>query len=136
MIPFLSIKSQMPIRSGSSSKAASSWRQQIQKPFSSPRPERFVRSAHSAQPGVFEVQDVSPPPQSLGMHTLPPNTHNGDEIEVEGDSYVVQKVVFRFRLTRGKYKPAERRLEVRRTGRFLYNKYVVFISCFFLKKIR
>ena len=34
--------------------------------------------------GLFEVKDVSPPPRVLGIHSLPPDTHNGDQIEVEG----------------------------------------------------
>ena len=34
--------------------------------------------------GLFEVKDVSPPPRTLGIHSLPPDTHNGDQIEVEG----------------------------------------------------
>ena len=34
--------------------------------------------------GMFEVKDVSPPPRILGIHSLPPDTHNGDQIEVEG----------------------------------------------------
>jgi hypothetical protein len=32
------------------------------------------------------------------------NTHNGDQIEVEGSSYVVQSVVLQFKLVRGKYR--------------------------------
>lgn len=34
--------------------------------------------------GLFEVKDLSPPPKILGIHSLPPDTHNGDQIEVEG----------------------------------------------------
>ncbi|KAK9853098.1 hypothetical protein WJX84_005554, partial [Apatococcus fuscideae] len=36
------------------------------------------------QPGTFEVRIVTPPPTSLGIHRFPPDTHNGDQIEVDG----------------------------------------------------
>ncbi len=75
----------------------------------------------------YEVEDVSPPPQKLGLHDLPHNTHNGDTItlEVSADEttdYVVARTVFRYKYERGRYRPTEKRLEVRKTGRFLYNK--------------
>ncbi|GAB4818638.1 hypothetical protein N2152v2_005684 [Parachlorella kessleri] len=75
-------------------------------------------------PGLFEVQDISPPKRSLGIHALPPTTHNGDEIEVEGSSYVVQSVVMQFKLVRGRYEREHARLEVQHTGRFLYNTFL------------
>ena len=109
-----------------------------------------VAAARQQDSSWYEVEDVSPPPQNLGIQSLPPvsyfylflnfqqlyivvlhtsiltpkpqNTHNGDQIEVKGDSYVVQKVILRYRLVRGRYRQDHRRLEVRRTGRFLYNK--------------
>lgn len=34
--------------------------------------------------GTFEVRIVTPPPTSLGIHRFPPDTHNGDQIEVDG----------------------------------------------------
>lgn len=34
--------------------------------------------------GQFEVKVITPPPRSLGVHVLPPDTHNGDQIEVDG----------------------------------------------------
>lgn len=74
------------------------------------------------RPHLFEVEDITPPKQSLGLHLLPANTHNGDAIDVHGDSYVVQTVVLQYKLVRGRYKPNHRRLEVHRTGRFLLNK--------------
>ncbi|GFH05920.1 uncharacterized protein HaLaN_00464, partial [Haematococcus lacustris] len=37
------------------------------------------------QPGLFEV---TPPPKSLGIYALPPLTHTGEEIEVDGQGYV------------------------------------------------
>ena len=27
---------------------------------------------------------ITPPKESLGIHALPPDTHNGDQIQVEG----------------------------------------------------
>jgi hypothetical protein len=114
---------------------------------------RKTRSAR--QPGLFEVQDISPPPRSLGIHALPPvslgarpragrrscrapdphathrprghpqNTHNGDVIELEdGSSYVVESLVLRFRLVNGRYQQEHRRLDVNKTGRFLYNTFL------------
>lgn len=70
---------------------------------------------------MFEVQDMSPPPCSLGIHALPPNTHNGDQIEVDGSAYVVQCVVLQYRLVRGKYRREHAKLEVQGTGRMLAN---------------
>ncbi len=32
------------------------------------------------------------------------NTHNGDQIEVEGSAFVVQAVVMQYKLVRGKYR--------------------------------
>ena len=37
-----------------------------------------------AATGTFEVRIVTPPPTSLGIHQFPPDTHNGDQIEVDG----------------------------------------------------
>lgn len=55
-----------------------------------PRPP----AALSAQdPDRFEVRVTSPPPRSLGVHSLPPNTSSGEVIEVEGDWYMVKKMV-------------------------------------------
>ena len=34
--------------------------------------------------GQFEVKVLSPPPRTLGIHNFPADTHNGDQIEVEG----------------------------------------------------
>jgi hypothetical protein len=36
---------------------------------------------------MFEVVDTTPPPQSLGIHEFPPNTHNGEQIVVRSPSY-------------------------------------------------
>jgi len=34
--------------------------------------------------GLFEVQVVTPPKESLGVHSFHPDTHNGDQIHVQG----------------------------------------------------
>jgi len=69
----------------------------------------------------------------LLMMVYAQNTHNGDEIHVDGESYVVQGIVLTYKLVHGKYRPDHRRLEVHRTGRFLYNRWVhtmhVFAVC-------
>ena len=39
----------------------------------------------TADAGLFEVQKINPPPQSLGIHSLPVDTHNGDQITVEDE---------------------------------------------------
>jgi hypothetical protein len=41
-----------------------------------------LRGGLAKTPGLFEVQDVSPPPRSLGVYALPPNTHTQDVIEL------------------------------------------------------
>ncbi len=40
---------------------------------------------HTLNAGLFEVQKINPPPQSLGIHNLPVDTHNGDQITVEDE---------------------------------------------------
>lgn len=40
---------------------------------------------------------MTPPPCSLGIYALPPNTHNGEEIEIDGQNYVVTTVVLKVR---------------------------------------
>ncbi|KAI3426905.1 hypothetical protein D9Q98_006849 [Chlorella vulgaris] len=82
------------------------------------------RRKKARQPGLFEVEDVSPPKRSLGIHALPPNTHNGDQIAVAGSSYVVQSVVMQYKLVRGKYCREHARLEVQGTGRYLANSFL------------
>jgi hypothetical protein len=58
---------------------------------------------HYRAPGLFEISVATPPPRSLGIYALPPLTHNGEEIEVEGAGYVVTSVVVQFKLRQGKY---------------------------------
>ena len=33
---------------------------------------RVVTAARRRNPALFEVNDISPPPESLGVHSLPP----------------------------------------------------------------
>lgn len=84
--------------------------------FKRGKPER-----KAIQPGVFEVNVVSPPPRSLGIYALPPNTHNGEEIEVDGQGYVVTSLVLRYKLVKGKYVRDHNRLDVLPTGRYFLN---------------
>eukprot|EP00884_Botryococcus_braunii_P003615 jgi/Botrbrau1/13254/Bobra.0074s0003.1 len=73
------------------------------------------------RPGQFEVKVITPPPRSLGVHVLPPDTHNGDQIEVDGLDYVVSGVVLQYKLVRGRYEREHNRLEVQSTGRYITN---------------
>ena len=41
--------------------------------------------------GLFEVQKINPPPKSLGIHNLPVDTHNGDQITVEDEVGIPKK---------------------------------------------
>lgn len=70
------------------------------------------------------MKDVSPPPRVLGIHSLPPDTHNGDQIEVEGQDYVVDSVMFHYKLVGGKYQRDHNQLAVYSTSRFFLNKYL------------
>ena len=53
------------------------------------------------QPGLFEVKVTTPPPQSLGIYALPPLTHTGEEIEIDGQGYIVTALNVMFRLGEG-----------------------------------
>lgn len=44
-----------------------------------------LRGNRAREPGLFEIKDVSPPPRSLGVYALPPNTHTQDVIELRVD---------------------------------------------------
>lgn len=71
--------------------------------------------------GSFEVKIVTPPPHSLGVHALPADTHNGDQIEVDGSDYVVSSLVLQWKLVGGRYQRDHNRLEVQHTGRYFLN---------------
>lgn len=77
------------------------------------------RQRKARAPGVFEVRVMTPPPKSLGVFELPPLTHNGEEIFVEGQGYVVQRLVLNWKLVGGKYRKDHNALEVTPTGRWL-----------------
>jgi hypothetical protein len=79
------------------------------------------RGGKAKAPGLFEISVATPPPRSLGIYALPPLTHNGEEIEVEGAGYVVTSVVVQFKLRQGKYVREHNKLEVLPTGRWLLN---------------
>lgn len=68
---------------------------------------------------------MSPPTKtSLGIHPLPPNTHNGDLIQVDQTDYVVTSVVLRYKLIGGRYQRDHNRLEVQHMGRFFTLQYL------------
>lgn len=83
--------------------------------------KRLARRGKAQQPGKFEISVVTPPPRSLGIYALPPLTHNGEMIEVDGSGYVVTSVIVQFKLLKGKYVRDHNRLEVLPTGRWLLN---------------
>lgn len=68
------------------------------------------------------MQVISPPTKSLGVHLLPPSTHNGDLIEVAGQDYIVESLVIQYQLVKGKYERRHHRLDVQSTSRYLLNR--------------
>lgn len=90
--------------------------------------------------GLFEVQVVTPPKESLGIHALPPDTHNGDQINIDGkvspatpsqklsprfllhlplticarcaQDFVVSSLVLQYKLVGGRYQRDHNRLDV------------------------
>jgi len=79
---------------------------------------------HAQEPGLFEVRVLSPPPRSLGIHSLPPNTHCGETIEVDGEWYIVAKLVCQYKLHGGRYVRDHHRLDVERSERWVMNRYL------------
>lgn len=76
------------------------------------------RNRKAKQPGIFEVRVTTPPPRSLGVYELPPLTHNGEEVVIDGEGYVVQRLVLHYKLKGGKYHRDHNALEVTPTGRY------------------
>ena len=76
------------------------------------------------QTGLFEVLVETPPPRSLGLHSLPPDTHNGDRIEIGERAYVVRRLVLRYRLEKGRYVRATQAVEVASQGRFFVDQFL------------
>ncbi|KAK9842082.1 hypothetical protein WJX81_007684 [Elliptochloris bilobata] len=74
-------------------------------------------------PGFFEVRKISPPAESLGIHELPKNTHNGDQINVQGEDYVVRTLVLKYKLVGGRYERDHSRLDCTATSRFILDTY-------------
>ncbi|CAI5476118.1 unnamed protein product [Closterium sp. Yama58-4] len=72
----------------------------------------------------YAIKIVTPPARELGIHCLPPNTQCGETVEIEGESYVVLGVTYRYRLHKGRYTARERQLDVQSRGRFLVNMYL------------
>ena len=52
---------------------------------------------------VYEIRRVTPPAQDLGTHLLPTNTQCGEVISCAGRDWVVNSVLYRYRLRGGKY---------------------------------
>ena len=103
--------------------------------------------------GLFEVQRINPPPKSLGIHSLPVNTHNGDQITIDDEvgpcfhevslllfvsdqspmtrkhgaphvqDFVVTSLVLQYKLVGGRYQKDHNRLEVQQTSRYIVNLY-------------
>ena len=69
---------------------------------------------------------TTPPPRSLGIHALEDRADGlvgcGEEIEVQGQSFVVDQVVKRYELRRGKYVRSHSRLDVQPSGRYFLNR--------------
>uniref|UniRef100_A0A061RL69 Uncharacterized protein n=1 Tax=Tetraselmis sp. GSL018 TaxID=582737 RepID=A0A061RL69_9CHLO len=86
--------------------------------------KRRQRQRKARTPGFFEVKVITPPPRSLGIHSLEPNTGCGDEVEVDGDTFVVSSVVLQYKLQRGKYVRDHNRLEVQPTSRYFVNRFL------------
>ncbi|CAI5465577.1 unnamed protein product [Closterium sp. Yama58-4] len=72
----------------------------------------------------YAIKIVTPPARELGIHCLPLNTQCGETVEIEGESYVVLGVTYRYRLHKGRYTARERQLDVQSRGRFLVNMYL------------
>eukprot|EP00878_Enallax_costatus_P015703 GHUV01016452.1.p1 GENE.GHUV01016452.1~~GHUV01016452.1.p1 ORF type:complete len:167 (+),score=59.64 GHUV01016452.1:421-921(+) len=61
-------------------------------------PRRGKPSSKARKPGLFEIKVMTPPPRSLGIYALPPTTHNGEEIEIDGNGYVVTSLVLQYKV--------------------------------------
>eukprot|EP00197_Chlamydomonas_leiostraca_P012811 CAMPEP_0202861404 /NCGR_PEP_ID=MMETSP1391-20130828/2817_1 /ASSEMBLY_ACC=CAM_ASM_000867 /TAXON_ID=1034604 /ORGANISM="Chlamydomonas leiostraca, Strain SAG 11-49" /LENGTH=134 /DNA_ID=CAMNT_0049540791 /DNA_START=98 /DNA_END=502 /DNA_ORIENTATION=- len=80
-----------------------------------------LKASRARAPGLFEVKVVTPPPRSLGIYALPPLTHNGEEIDIDGQGYVVTSMVVQYKLNKGRYVRDHSRLDVTPTGRYFLN---------------
>ncbi|XP_058736678.1 uncharacterized protein LOC131609063 isoform X1 [Vicia villosa] len=72
----------------------------------------------------YKVVEITPPPKSLGVRSLPPqNLQCGESVTIEGQTYTISAVTLRYQLRKGKYEQSEKRLDVLSTGRYLVNLY-------------
>jgi hypothetical protein len=63
-------------------------------------PSRLTPPTHpSTRP--YQVEIVVPPKESLGIYALPPLTHNGEQIEIDGQGYIVTSLVLKYKLVKG-----------------------------------
>jgi len=72
----------------------------------------------------YEVKLITPPSKSLGTHSLPHNTHNGDKIEVDGESYIVSSVVLKYKRQGGRYVRNHNGLNVQSLSRFFVTRHL------------
>ncbi|CAI8612250.1 unnamed protein product [Vicia faba] len=72
----------------------------------------------------YKVVEITPPPKSLGVRSLPPNLQCGESVTIEGQAYTISAVTLRYQLRKGKYEQSEKRLDVLSTGRYLVNLYL------------
>mmetsp|Transcript_13794 Transcript_13794/g.24151 ORF Transcript_13794/g.24151 Transcript_13794/m.24151 type:complete len:161 (-) Transcript_13794:243-725(-) len=83
-----------------------------------------VSARRARLPGLFEVKVCTPPPKSLGIYALPPLTHNGEEIDIEGQGYVVTATYVQMKLQKGQYVRDHSRLDVTPTGRWVLQQHL------------
>ncbi|PIA51699.1 hypothetical protein AQUCO_01100518v1 [Aquilegia coerulea] len=72
----------------------------------------------------YKVIEITPPPKNLGIRCFPPNMQGGENVTIEGQTYTVSSVTYRYQLRKGKYEPSETRLDVLSTGRYILNLYL------------
>eukprot|EP00793_Prasinoderma_coloniale_P006190 PRCOL_00004665-RA len=72
----------------------------------------------------FEVETAVPPTKRLGLHPFLRNTQCGDNITVDERDYIVNKVTYVYKLTRGRYVKDNRKLSVTPVGRHVTNMFL------------
>ena len=66
---------------------------------------------------LYEVTEVSPPPQNLGRFRLGPSAACGDLISARDETFVIKKVSYRYEFSRGSYRMVGKGAMVKRTDR-------------------
>ena len=66
---------------------------------------------------LYEVTEVSPPPQNLGRFRLGPSAACGDLISARDETFVIKKVSYRYAYERGAYRMVAKGADVKRTDR-------------------